>query len=132
MGLDRSSSPQIHDSTPLVTLWFLMGTMKRYALILALIFGCKDCSSPVATTDIGTEIPSLGSDSSVDLPEVDADTPSVCPEGVHFNSRGEPIGVQSERVRHCWPSEDHCFCDVDGDCYALVGYTPCSPPSRDI
>lgn len=111
--------------------------MKRYALLFAFILGCKDCSSPVAPTDIGGEFPTLGTDASFDSFETDAVddaevSPSVCPESVRLNSRGEPVGVQSNRVRHCWPGEAHCFCDVDGDCYSLEGYVPCSPLSHDL
>ncbi len=54
-----------------------------------------------------------------------------CPEAVRYNDRRDPIGVESGRVRFCWPGEPNCFCDRDGDCYPMKGYVACVPPRPD-
>ncbi len=55
----------------------------------------------------------------------------VCPEAIRVSARGNPVGVESGHIRHCWPGEAFCFCDRDDDCYAEEGYTPCVPPVAD-
>ncbi len=119
---------------PLVHLSPVLGTMRRYFILFAFILGCRDCSPPTTTTDIGpVDASTLPADSTSDAYEVDVDIlPAMCPEAVEANGRGEPIGVVSHRIRHCWPVEAHCFCDMDGDCYAQEGYLPCAPASHDF
>ena len=56
---------------------------------------------------------------------------TVCPEAIRISARGNPIGVISGHIRHCWPGEARCFCDRDDDCYAEEGYVACIPPSDD-
>ena len=63
-----------------------------------------------------------------DAADAPIDAVNYCPEPVRLSSRGEPIGVLSGQVRWCWPGEAHCYCDSWGDCYALSGYVPCTPP----
>lgn len=108
--------------------------MQRYIILFAFILGCRDCAPTTPTTDLGyLDTTTLPSDTVWDSDVVDVDIlPAMCPEAVLPNGRGEPIGVSSQRVRHCWPGEAHCFCDMDGDCYAREGYLPCSPFIRDI
>ncbi len=55
----------------------------------------------------------------------------MCPEAIRISERGNPVGLISGHIRHCWPGEAYCFCDRDDDCYAEDGYTPCSPPVAD-
>ncbi|MFO0649070.1 MAG: hypothetical protein U0326_22705 [Polyangiales bacterium] len=55
----------------------------------------------------------------------------VCPESIRISERGNPVGLISGHIRHCWPGEAYCFCDTDDDCYAEDGYTPCTPPVAD-
>ncbi len=55
----------------------------------------------------------------------------VCPEAIRISKRGNPVGLSSGHIRHCWPGEAYCFCDSDQDCYAEEGYVPCVPPNGD-
>ena len=52
----------------------------------------------------------------------------VCPEAIRLNSRGEPVGVSSGKIRYCWPGMAACVCDSWGDCYTSTGYVACTPP----
>lgn len=106
--------------------------MQRYIILFAFLFGCRDCAPATPSTDIGpSDTPTLPADTTSDVVDVDI-LPAMCPEAVSSNSRGEPIGVDSHRVRYCWPGEARCFCDLDGDCYAQEGYVPCAPVTHDI
>lgn len=125
--------------------------MKRHWLFLVAFLvpvNCKDCSKQ--DSRISVDVAAVGQPQSnfdarvpddthgdaleievvSDLPPVTPDTIWACPEAVTQNRRGEPIGLRSQRIRYCWPGEPRCFCDVDGDCYAQVGYIPCTQSPR--
>ena len=50
---------------------------------------------------------------------------ATCPEMVTSDGR-DPRNAAGQ-IRYCWPTEAKCFCDTDNDCYALEGYTACTP-----
>ncbi|MDO9022544.1 MAG: hypothetical protein Q7V43_36815, partial [Myxococcales bacterium] len=50
---------------------------------------------------------------------------ATCTETVTSDGR-DPRNAAGQ-IRYCWPTEAKCFCDTDNDCYALEGYTACTP-----
>ena len=88
--------------------------------------GYVACTPPPAT-DAGAD---ATADTATDA-RADADAATdagVCPEAIRLNSRGEPVGVSSGKIRYCWPGMTGCVCDSWGDCYAQSGYVACAPP----
>ncbi len=89
-----------------------------------------DRGAPVTPTDSGTPVPAM--DSGTPVPPMDAGTPVVdagCVyEPVTLDRNNEPRNAAGN-IRWCWPTEAHCSCDADGDCYRDAGYVPrCAVP----
>ncbi len=89
--------------------------------------GYVACTPPPATDAGADATADAASDARADATDAAADA-GVCPEMVRLNTRGEPVGITSGKVRYCWPGMAYCTCDAWNDCYAQSGYVACTPP----
>lgn len=83
-------------------------------------------------TGIQSTAPVVPQDASVDAGSAAtqrlAVAATMCPEAVRKDARGEPRNAAGF-IRWCWPGENKCFVDRDGDAYAEPGYIKCVPYS---